>query len=290
MTRRARLRAFAKLNLDLKVLHKRPDGFHELRTAFQTISLADLLEVEFVPGRRTRVEVESDIEIADNIAQRAATMALEESRAQGKFRIILHKRIPMGAGLGGGSSDAAAVLLSLPILTGRAIPLHRLVEIAAQLGSDVPFFLFGGTALGIGRGSEVYPLPDFPARHALVVSPQVHVSTAEAYRALDRELTSLSASPIINTFLSRAWNPAGTLSALGPYFCENDFEGVVFKRHPELKSLKSKLQRTGAKLAMRVIRHFRIEAGNHARCRCLQGRNCVPGGIGEPQAISFALA
>ena len=250
MTRRARLRALAKLNLELKVLPQRPDGYHELRTIFQTISLADRQDIEYLPGRKTKIAVECDVAIPDNLAERAAAMVMEETGARGLVQISLLKRIPMGGGLGGGSSDAAAVLLALPVLAGRVIPLPRLIDIAGQLGSDVPFFLLGGTAVGLGRGAEIYPLPDYPAHHALVLVPQLHVSTAEAYRALDPKLTSLRASPIINSFQSRAWNPAGMLSAPGLSFCENDFEGVVFERHPELKSLKSKLQRTGAKFAM----------------------------------------
>jgi 4-diphosphocytidyl-2-C-methyl-D-erythritol kinase len=250
MIRRARLRALAKLNLDLKVLHKRADGFHELRTVFQTISLADELDIAYTPGRRTGIHLDCAPEIPDNLALRAAKLVVDETAARGHIAISLHKRIPMGGGLGGGSSDAAAVLLALPALIGRMIALPKLVEMAASLGSDVPYFLLGGTALGLGRGTEIYPLPDFPARHALVIAPPVAVSTAEAYRALGRELTSDPGSPIINSFQCRAWEPAGKLSASGFSFCENDFEGVVFKRHPELKSLKQKLLRAGARFAM----------------------------------------
>ena len=116
------------------------------------------------------------------------------------------KRIPMGGGLGGGSSDAAAVLLALPVLAGRAIELPRLIELAAQLGSDVPFFLLGGTAAGIGRGTELFPLPDTPARHGVLVSTGVHVSTAEAYAGLGPRLTTESIQNKIVSFQSRLWS------------------------------------------------------------------------------------
>jgi 4-diphosphocytidyl-2-C-methyl-D-erythritol kinase len=148
-TRRARVRALAKINLDLRVLGKRPDGFHELRT----ISLADTLEIAYTPARKTEISLVDRLAIADNLVVRAARLAMEAMRATGRIEMRLTKRIPMGAGLGGGSSDAAAVLLALPALAGRAMDLPKLCSIAEQLGSDVPFFLLGGTAVGIGRGS-----------------------------------------------------------------------------------------------------------------------------------------
>jgi 4-diphosphocytidyl-2-C-methyl-D-erythritol kinase len=160
--RRARLRALAKINLDLRVLGKRPDGFHELRTIFQTISLADTIDIAFTPGRKTSIEVEDNLGIPDNLAARAARLALDAMRITGRVEMRIAKRIPMGAGLGGGSADAAAVLLALPVLAGRKVKLPELCGLAEQLGSDVPFFLLGGRAVGIGRGSELFPLPDEP--------------------------------------------------------------------------------------------------------------------------------
>jgi len=131
--RRVRLRALAKLNLDLRVLGKRPDGYHELRTIFQTISLADRIEMAFTPGRKTIVELQDSLAIPDNLVIRAAHLALEAMRVGGRVEMRLTKRIPMGAGLGGGSSDAAAVLLALPVLTGRKLGIAHLVELARQL-------------------------------------------------------------------------------------------------------------------------------------------------------------
>ena len=142
--RRVRLRALGKINLSLRVLGKRPDGYHELRTIFQTISLGDRLDITYAPARKTTVTVESSIEIPDNLAERAARRVMEETRAAGDVTIRLLKRIPLGSGMGGGSSDAAAVLLALPVLTGRELSLDRLTNLAAELGSDVPFFFVGG--------------------------------------------------------------------------------------------------------------------------------------------------
>lgn len=251
MTREARLNACAKLNLDLRILHKRPDGYHELRTVFQTISLADRIRIAFTPGRTTSVRLTSDLDIPDNLVVRASQAVLDAAKASGEVRLHLDKRIPMGAGLGGGSSDAAAILLALPVLCGKVLPLERLYELAAQLGSDVPFFLEGGTALGLGRGEELYPLPDARLGPLLVVAPGVHVSTPEAYRALRRALTFDGLSHSINSFRSFVWSlsgglPSGGWSALG----ENDFEPAVFDLHPQLKALKRRLVKSGAQLAL----------------------------------------
>ncbi len=150
MTAEARVRAFAKLNLDLRVLYKRADGYHELRSIFQTISLADEIGIRFHKTRRTEIRTTGNIEIPDNLMVLAAQLCLEEMKVAGTVELELEKRIPMGAGLGGGSSDAAAVLLALPALAGKRIAIERLIPLAAKLGSDVPFFLLGGTAAGPG--------------------------------------------------------------------------------------------------------------------------------------------
>ena len=241
--RRARISALAKINLDLKVLGKRPDGFHELRTVYQTISLADTIEVEFVPSPRTAIRLEAAVEIPDNLVLRAARMVMDATGAAGRLSFRLTKRIPAGAGLGGGSSDAAAVLLALPVLVGKRIRPDTLIRLAAEIGSDVPFFLLGGTAVGVGRGSELYPLPDVFSARGLVVVPSVRVSTAEAYGALGRQLTTEVPANIIDSFQSRAWL-TGLVSG------ENDFERAVFGRYPRLKSLKKKLLKLGADPAM----------------------------------------
>jgi 4-diphosphocytidyl-2-C-methyl-D-erythritol kinase len=249
--------SFAKLNLDLRVLDKRSDGFHEVRTVFQTISLKDSLTIEFDFAKRTQIDLASSIEIADNLVVRAAKLVLEQLKVKAWVRFALDKQIPMGAGLGGGSSNAAAVLLALPALAGKPLPLAELVRLGGILGSDVPFFLFGGTMLGLGRGTELYALPDQPAHHVLVVSTGVHVSTPEAYRSLGRNvtdaLTSPANSPMLREFQTVVWameprSPGhATLEQLP---LENDFEKVVFKLHPELAAVVRKLRRLGAKPAM----------------------------------------
>ena len=160
---RVRVRSLAKINLDLRVLHKRPDGFHELRTIFQTISLADTMEMEC----RSRADADRDssrtLNIPGNIIVKAADRVFRRRGPDGPVGFVLTKRIPLGGGLGGGSSNAAAVLLALPVLLGKPLALEKLMELAAELGSDVPFFLLGGTAVGLGRGTELYPIAGFAA-------------------------------------------------------------------------------------------------------------------------------
>jgi 4-diphosphocytidyl-2-C-methyl-D-erythritol kinase len=250
-TRQASLRALAKINLDLRVLDARPDGYHEIRTIFQTISLADIIEVEFTRARGTTIQIDGEITIPDNLIAKAATLVLDAMRVTARVRFRLRKRIPMGAGLGGGSSDAAAVLLALPALAGRCLALPRLMELAAGLGSDVPFFLLGGTAVALGRGTELYPLPDSPARHGLLIAPAVHVSTAAAYRALTPQLTTESLQNKIVSFQSQAWGELGDRSC-GPqgFPGVNDFETVVFEQFPQLARLKRRLVKLGANPAM----------------------------------------
>ena len=244
--------SFAKLNLGLQVIGKRADGFHELRTVFQSISLADRLEIEYRPGRARRVELESSVEIADNLVARAAHALMEAGAIHGEVRFRLIKRIPMGAGLGGGSSNAAAVLLALPVLARHPVPLADLHRIAAGLGSDVPFFLYGGSALGLGRGEDLYPLPEPGPRHALLVTTGIHVSTPEAFAALARpaliELTPIDLTNKIGRFQSMAWGLvcAGSEGGGWEAFCENDFEAAVFPRFPLLQSLHRRLSQLGA--------------------------------------------
>jgi 4-diphosphocytidyl-2-C-methyl-D-erythritol kinase len=257
MTVEARLRAFAKLNLGLRVLYRRPDGFHEIRTVFQTISLADQITLSVTRARTTKIEVHGTPDILDNLVVKASAEILEELKIQAHIDVSLKKHIPMGAGLGGGSTNAAAILLALPVLLRKRLPPGRLSTLAAQLGSDVPFFLYGGTALGLGRGEELYPLPelpDSPPARGLLVAPNVHSSTAEAYRDLSEQLTTIELQNKLLSFQHEIWRGISRRQSPsvdrrgtpGILMDENDFEGVVFHRHPELRKLKERLRRLGA--------------------------------------------
>jgi 4-diphosphocytidyl-2-C-methyl-D-erythritol kinase len=248
MPERVRLRSLAKINLDLRVLHKRPDGFHDLRTIFQTISLADTIEVECQRGR-SKIELKSNIDISGNLIVKAADLVMRALQANCQLRISLTKRIPMGGGLGGGSSNAASMLLALPKLVGKCVPLEKLMELGTELGSDVPFFLLGGTAVGLGRGTELYPLPDVPASPGVLITPKIHSSTAAAYAALKRQPMEEISTSIINNFQSVVQSACSPNPNLQSPFA-NDFEKVVFLQHPQLKSIKGKLLKLGAWRAM----------------------------------------
>jgi 4-diphosphocytidyl-2-C-methyl-D-erythritol kinase len=171
----------AKINWTLEVLGRRPDGYHEVRTVFQTIGLCD--RVTASPAANLELALTGPagqggaplarVPPAENLAYRAATLLRDQAGGPTMgARIELEKVIPADAGLGGGSSDAAATLRALNRLWGLGLPAGELSRLAAQLGADVPFFLFGGTALGCGRGDEVTPLPDIPSRRLLLVVPR----------------------------------------------------------------------------------------------------------------------
>jgi 4-diphosphocytidyl-2-C-methyl-D-erythritol kinase len=245
--RSARLRSLAKINLDLRVLHKNADGFHEMRTVFHTISLADRLDVEFEASRSTQIGIEDSAAIPDNLVVRAARSVLDALRITARVQFRLTKNIPMGGGLGGGSSNAAAVLLALPVLTGRSLPIEKLLELAAKLGSDVPFFLLGGAAVGIGRGTEIYPLADLDEELLLVIAPDVSVSTGPAYQALNRSADPIKWSSGIHGFEKICWAFERSGSAAEAIQASaNDFEASVFRQHPVLRKMKSKLSALSA--------------------------------------------
>ena len=243
-----RIPAFAKINLRLDVLGKREDGFHELRTIFQTISLHD--ELRLRASRRDGIALSiqgnqplSAEPVEKNLVYRAVDALRRELRIRGGVEIQLKKTIPAGRGLGGGSSDAAAALQGYLRLTKKKLAAARLMGIAASLGADVPFFLWGGRALGVNKGDEIYPLPDIAKQHVLVVSPpDIHVPTPDAYRWLNAKalrLTKPAANPKLWEFCALCWSAQG--SGLS-----NDFEEPVFRRHPRLDQIKRELLQRGA--------------------------------------------
>ncbi|HXX17546.1 MAG TPA: 4-(cytidine 5'-diphospho)-2-C-methyl-D-erythritol kinase [Candidatus Eremiobacteraceae bacterium] len=251
--REIRIPAFAKVNLRLEVLGKRADGYHELRTIFQTVSLHDTLR--FRPGSTSGIQLQihgneqlSGEGVDKNLAFRAIDVLRDELKIRSGVDIVLQKRIPAGRGLGGGSSDAAAALLGYLQLTRKKMNPLRLLEIASQLGADVPFFLLGGRALGIGKGDEIYPLPDVAKLTVLIVSPNnIHVPTPNAYRWLHAPaLASLTKAAVQNKlfrFCALCWSTQGNSLS-------NDFEAVVFRRHPRLHQIRRTLLQRGASEAL----------------------------------------
>jgi 4-diphosphocytidyl-2-C-methyl-D-erythritol kinase len=244
----ARIPAFAKINLRLDILGKRADGFHELRTIFQTISLHDELRLRTLRQPRIALTIEGNESLSaepvqKNLVYRAVEALRRELKIRSGVEIALKKTIPAGRGLGGGSSDAAAAMLGYLHLTGKKLAIARMAEIAASLGADVPFFLFGGRALGVTKGDEIYPLADIPKLHVLVVAPkEIHVPTPDAYRWLKAKPVGLT-KPATNSklleFCALCWSAQG--SGLS-----NDFEGPVFRRHPRLDRIKRDLLQRGA--------------------------------------------
>ncbi len=241
------LRAFAKINLWLKILRKRSDRFHEIRTVYQTIALHDRVTVMLRPASQG-TEIECDDPRVPrgsrNLVHQACQLWRRARRYRGGLRVQLQKRIPPGSGLGGASSDAAVTILGLERLTGERLDVSTRLRVAARLGSDVPLFLLGGRVLGCGRGEEVYPLADLRPRKCLVLYPGFAVSTAEAYREADFRLTKSRRASRISLF--GAWPPFPQ-DDWGP--AENDFEQVVFARWPELGTVKTQLIRAGAEIA-----------------------------------------
>jgi 4-diphosphocytidyl-2-C-methyl-D-erythritol kinase len=251
--REIRISAFAKVNLRLDVLGKRPDGYHELRTILQTVSLHDTLCLR--PSGKAGIQMQilgnhrlSSEAIEKNLVYRAVDALGHELKIQPGVEIQLTKNIPAGRGLGGGSADAAAALIGYLQLLRKKLDSNRLLAIAAALGADVPFFLQGGRALGIGKGDEIYPLPDIPKLPLLIVSPgDIHVPTPDAYRWLHApdlaSLTKALAARRLFEFCALCWSAQG--AALS-----NDFEPAVFRHHARLARIRRALLQGGASEAL----------------------------------------
>ena len=216
--------SYAKINWTLKILGRRPDGYHDLETVFQTISLHDTLTFERAQSLSLTCDDPSIPADDSNLISRAA-------RALGVngVRIHVEKRIPAGGGLGGGSSNAATTLRVLDEMFAVGTPTERMHEIALSLGSDVPFFLVGGTAYATGRGEVITPLPATRPVQLLLVLPDVRVSTAEAFG-------------MIKSFSA----PAGQDVLSRPEVMTNDFEAPIFAKHPQLQLYKARLLASGA--------------------------------------------
>ncbi|MCS6873895.1 MAG: 4-(cytidine 5'-diphospho)-2-C-methyl-D-erythritol kinase [Pyrinomonadaceae bacterium] len=238
-----KLPSFAKINLFLRVLGKRRDGFHEICTAFQTVSLQD--EIAFFEDEELILTCDnSDIPLGrDNLIVKAAETLKESLSLKNGARIQLKKVIPSSGGLAGGSSNAAVAIIGLLKLWKLKIRMPKLLEIASKIGSDVPFFLYGGTCFGLGRGEKIIPVDDISEPFILIVTPNIKVSTQKAYEILN--LPYLTKSDLEGNlkicfeekekFLKRR------LSSL------NDFERKVFDIAPEIKRVKEALMDFGAK-------------------------------------------
>jgi len=267
------VRSFAKINLGLAIGPARPDGFHALRTVYQTIGLNDIITVTARKGsgieiRSADARVPTD---ATNTCHKVVERALHSLRTSARVTIEIEKRLPVQGGLGGASANAVATLIALERALKKTLPQEERLRIAAEVGSDLPVFLVGGTVLGIDRGQVVYPLPDLPSMPCVIALPAVGVSTPKAFADWDALMTGQDAGGgkltdsggsdrierfghALSAWLSgisgasarsrgRAENPLLDLVRTG---IENDFERVVFPQYPELRDIKGVLERAGA--------------------------------------------
>jgi 4-diphosphocytidyl-2-C-methyl-D-erythritol kinase len=240
------LPSFAKINWTLEILGKRPDGYHEVRTLLQTVSVADELTFELT-GQGISVHCDHPEVPCDetNLAYRAAKLLGDFTGADLGVRIRIAKQLPVAAGLGGGSGNAAVTLLALQRLWNVQVQPRDLFGLAAKLGADAPFFLIGGTCLGVGRGDEVYPLADVNEEFLLLVNRGIAVATRDAYADLPAELTKPEAVIKMPLSFEAAYAAIARPGAPSPLI--NDLENPVFARHPALVDVKRRLKQAGAR-------------------------------------------
>jgi 4-diphosphocytidyl-2-C-methyl-D-erythritol kinase len=279
------VRSFAKINLGLRIGPRRPDGYHELATVYQTLAWGDRITIAATQGRGIEIGCDAhDVPVdRSNTCYRIAESFLQRARIERHVSIAIAKSLPVQGGLGAASSNAVATLLGLERETGTNLPAAARMDIAAAIGSDLPLFLVGGTVLGTGRGEVIDPAPELPPIPCVVVTPRVGVSTPQAFADWDRmhgdgllasRLTGQNASDTITSFSSAAFlwlngflpRVAGLSSSGVPVQEDggrvetlllglvrtgivNDFEQVVFPQHPEVAESKRELMRLGARYA-----------------------------------------
>lgn len=248
MPEKISLPAFAKINLSLRVLGKRDDGFHEIETIFQTVKLHDTLTFSSIDDERLELTCDdSKIPVDEsNLIIRAAKALREKFNVIQGARIHLEKRIPSPGGLGGGSSDAATTLLALNHLWNMQANKDELENIGAKLGADVPFFFTGGTALGSGLGTEINSLNDLPKTELLIVTPNVSVPTAEAYKSLNATRLTKKKGASILASSRESEIIADSIQTI----LHNDFEPVIFRLKPEIERAKNAIVESGANGAL----------------------------------------
>jgi 4-diphosphocytidyl-2-C-methyl-D-erythritol kinase len=269
-----KLPSFAKINWTLRVAGRRPDGYHEVATLLQTVSLCD--QLVFAVRDDDQISLTCDdpaIPVDETNLIIKAACALPQ---RGGAEIKLFKRIPAKGGLGGGSSNAAVTLLALSRLWGLGLGERGLEQIGSGLGADVPFFFTGGTAAATGTGSDVVQVPDLPRQHLIVVTPNASVSTATAYAALNaRSLTTIGSLSILSSSFTEPFSGDSNQWPL-----HNDFEGVIFEIEPEIERAKLALLDAGAQgalLAGSGSSVFGIFTDEAARDRAFGNLRCEAG-------------
>ena len=245
-----RVEAPAKINVDLKVLGREESGYHQIETHFAAIGLSDVLTISRAESGLELVVDGAELgDARDNLVYRAAAAFLSETGTAGGASMHLHKNIPSGAGLGGGSSDAASTLRLLSELYGNPVPEEALHEIARGLGADVAFFLSPHpSALGFDKGDRLVPIDPLPSTAVVLALPPIHVSTAKAYEMLadsrggEAATTADERGEVVNVRRVPDWERAARDAS-------NDFEEVIFDLHPSLGVLRNEIEETGAFLA-----------------------------------------
>ncbi|HLJ26339.1 MAG TPA: 4-(cytidine 5'-diphospho)-2-C-methyl-D-erythritol kinase [Candidatus Angelobacter sp.] len=267
------VRSFAKINIGLRIGARREDGFHELRTIYQTLALHDVIKVEV--GRGAGIEIFcEDARIPtdeSNTCWRVTERVLKALKVRSRVRISIEKKLPVQGGMGGASSNGVATMLALEKALKRPLATAERLRIAAEVGSDLPLFLIGGTVLGTGRGEQVYAVEDLPSFHCVTATPTIGVSTPAAFAEWDKrkergaKLTASRASDRIGEFShsvyewlsgsrftptgvpDKGWDRAEALLLdLVRAGIENDFESVVFSKYPAIREVKRALERSGA--------------------------------------------
>ena len=237
-----RVKSFAKINLGIEILGKRDDGYHEIRTLFQTVNLFDLLAFFLLP-RNEIILRGNDASIpwdGSNLIHKAVTLLKNRYAIETGVEIHVTKNIPAGKGLGGGSSNAAITLLALNELWQLDLEKDALRDLGALLGADIPFFFEGGLCLGQGKGEDLFKLEDLDSCLCVLALPSVSVSTASMYKRLSASLTSRDKDSKIIKFLDSR--------DLG--FLENDLEEIVFRTYPQIKDIKNLIQEQGSELTL----------------------------------------
>lgn len=241
------IKAMGKINLGLDVLGKRADGYHEVRMIMQSVELGDTLkftktEEEGIKIRTNKKDLPTD---ENNLVYKAIKLMQEEYKLPGGIKVSLEKQIPVAAGMGGGSTDAAAALIGMNKLFALGLTEERLKELGLKLGADVPFCIMGGTALAEGIGEVLTALPAAPSCYVLIARPDIEVSTKEVYGSLYAE--SIKSRPDITGMIQSVWNK--NLSGIADRM-ENVLEAVTVKKHPVIEQLKDKMRQEGAMDAM----------------------------------------
>lgn len=241
-------KARAKINLTLDVLFKRPDGYHEVEMVMQTVDLSDHITLQEIMEDRILISCPVPYIPLDerNLAYKAANLVKQTFHITRGIHIHIDKKIPVAAGLAGGSSDAAAVLRGLNQLWKLGLTLDELAQMGASLGSDVPFCVYGGTAIARGRGEKIQRLPDAPHLWVVLVKPPIAVSTADVYNAFDME--DHMEHPDTASMVQALCSPTPVISI--SQHLGNVLEGVTFNMYPEVRRIKNKMKEFGAQGAL----------------------------------------